>query len=225
MDTLRSRFAERILQRLTEGADFRSVRKGEQSMDPRTMWLVIAIVVIVVAAAGWYWTRTQRTRRLRRRFGPEYDRTVHQEGDLKRGEAALEARARRVERLHIRSLNEDDQRRYRNAWTEVQTRFVDDPKGAVTEADRLVGEVMNARGYPVGEFERRVEDVSVDHPNVVMNYRAAREIADQHAAGRASTEDLRQAMVHYRALFSELLGTRPTVETIARPREAAPRSR
>jgi len=194
-------------------------------MDPRTMWLVIAVVAIVVAAVGWYWARTQRSARLRRRFGDEYDRTVHHEGDLKRAEAALEARAKRVERLHIQPLSEDDQRRYGNAWRDVQTRFVDDPKGAVTDADRLVGEVMSARGYPVGDFEQRVEDISVDHPNVVMNYRAAREIADNHAAGRASTEDLRQAMVHYRALFSELLGAPTDARTAAQPREAVSRSR
>src|SRR5262245_17898752 len=194
-------------------------------MDPRTMWLVIAVVVIVVAAAGWYWARKTRTQRLRRRFGQEYDRTVRQQGDLNRAEAALEARAKRVERLHIRSLNEDDQRRFSNAWREVQTRFVDDPDGAVTAADRLVGEVMSTRSYPVGDFEQRVEDISVDHPNVVMNYRAAREVAEQHAAGRASTEDLRQAMVHYRALFSELLGTPAVTEATAQQREAASRSR
>src|SRR5215510_8327239 len=99
----------------TRGADFRSARKEDQSMDPRTMWLVIAVVVIVVAAAGWYWARKTRTQRLRRRFGQEYDRTVRQQGDLNRAEAALEARAKRVERLHIRSLNEDDQRRFSNA--------------------------------------------------------------------------------------------------------------
>ena len=193
-------------------------------MDPRMMWLVIAVVAIVVAAFGWYWARTQRTERLRRRFGDEYDRTVHQEGDLKRAEAALEARAKRVERLHIRPLTEDDRQRYGNAWTAVQTRFVDDPKGAVTEADRLVAEVMKLRGYPVGDFEQRVEDISVDHPNVVMNYRAAREIADNHAAGRASTEDLRQAMVHCRALFSELLGTPANAQTTAQRREVLSRS-
>ena len=195
-------------------------------MDPRTMWLVIAVaaVVVVAAALGWYWARTQRTQRLRRRFGKEYERTVHQEGDLRRAEAALEARARRVERLHIRSLSDDDRRRYSSAWMEVQTRFVDDPKSAVTAADRLVGEAMTARGYPVGDFEQRVEDISVDHPNVVMNYRAAREIADHHTAGQASTEDLRQAMVHYRALFSELLETPPMAATAVQPREAVSRS-
>src|SRR5262249_34608573 len=135
------------------------------------------------------------------------------------------ARARRVERLHIRSLNEDDERSYSNAWTELQTRFVDDPESAVTAADRLVGEVMDARGYPVGDFEQRVEDISVDHPDVVMNYRAAREIADRHAAGRASTEDLRQAMVHYRALCSELLGTQPVARTAAQKSEGVSRAR
>ena len=194
-------------------------------MDPRTMWLVIVVVAIAVAAFGWYWARVQRTERLRRRFGNEYDRTVHQEGDLKRAEAALEARARRVERLHIRSLNEADQQRYSNAWREIQTRFVDDPKGAVTAADRMVGEVMSARGYPVGDFEQRVEDISVDHPAVVMNYRAAREIAEHHAAGQASTEDLRQAMVHYRALFSELLGTPQAARAEVQPGEAVSRTR
>jgi hypothetical protein len=192
-------------------------------MDPRVMWLVVAVVALAVAALGYYWARIRRTQRLRRRFGGEYDRTVHHEGDLRRAEAALEARARRVERLHIRPLSEEDQRRYSGAWREVQTRFVDDPKNAVTDADRLVGEVMSARGYPVGDFERRVEDISVDHPDVVMNYRAAREIADNHAAGRASTEDLRQAMVHYRALFSELLGIAPA-RSDAQAREAVSRS-
>ena len=195
-------------------------------MDPRTMWIVIAVVVaIAVAAAAWYWARTRRTDRLRHRFGDEYERTVHREGNTARAEAALEARARRVERLHIRPLNEADQGRYKTAWMDVQTRFVDDPKSAVTAADRLVGEVMTARGYPVSDFEQRVEDISVDHPTVVMNYRAAREIADNHAAGRASTEDLRQAMVHYRALFTDLLEEPVAARTVTHHDEAVPRSR
>ena len=113
-----------------------------------------------------------------------------------------------MEALHIRPLSADESTRYGTAWRRVQERFVDDPHGAVTEADRLVGEVMHARGYPLGDFERRVEDISVDHAGVVMNYRAARDIAQAHARGEASTEDLRQAMVHYRALFDDLLGTR-----------------
>ena len=191
------------------------------------MWMAIAAVVVAIIVAGiaWYWTRARRTDRLRRRFGDEYDRTVRDARDVKTAEASLEARARRVERLHIRPLTEDDQRRYGDAWMDVQTRFVDDPKSAITSADRLVGEVMSARGYPVGDFEQRVEDISVDHPTVVMNYRAARDIADNHAAGRATTEDLRLAMVHYRALFTELLGTHTVARTAAHEPEAALRSR
>jgi len=132
----------------------------------------------------------------------------------------------RVERLHIRALSIEDAARFSDAWRRVQAQFVDDPKSAVTEADRLVGEVMHARGYPVGDFDQRIEDISVDHPNVVMNYRAARDIARDHASGRASTEDLRQAMVHYRALFTELLGTTPAPDAqYANPHLTAERSR
>jgi hypothetical protein len=114
-----------------------------------------------------------------------------------------------VDGLHIRPLSPEDAQQFAEGWRTVQAQFVDDPRGAVTQADRLVGEVMHARGYPVGEFEQRVADISVDHPTVVKNYRAARAIADQHARGQASTEDLRQAMVHYRALYAELLGQAP----------------
>jgi len=116
--------------------------------------------------------------------------------------------------LNIRPLAPEDATRFDASWRGVQARFVDDPKGAVTEADRLVGEVMSARGYPLGDFEQRVADISVDHPDVVMNYRAAREIALVHARGQASTEDLRQAMVHYRALFKDLLGTVDAPRTV-----------
>jgi len=171
------------------------------------MWALVAIAVVVVAAAIWYMLRRRRSDALRERFGPEYDHTVLTTGDVGRAEASLEARARRVEALHIRPLSADEAERFGSGWRRLQERFVDDPKGAVTEADRLVGEVMHARGYPLGEFDQRVEDISVDHPNVVMNYRAARDIARRHARGEASTEDLRQAMVHYRALFSDLLET------------------
>jgi len=119
-------------------------------------------------------------------------------------------RQTRVERLHIRPLSPEDTERFAQAWRDVQARFVDDPRGAIVDADRLVAEVMRARGYPVGDFEQRVADISVDHPNVVMNYRAARDIVQDHGRGRASTEDLRQAMVHFRALFADLLGARIT---------------
>jgi hypothetical protein len=165
----------------------------------------VLIAIILIGAIVWITLSRVRSQRLRQRFGPEYERTIRTEGNVRKAEASLEARAKRVAKLHIRPLNSTDAQRFDAAWRAVQARFVDDPREAVTEADRLVGEVMAARGYPVGDFEQRVADVSVDHPDVVMNYRAAREIALQHAAGKATTEDLRQAMVHYRALFRDLL--------------------
>jgi hypothetical protein len=176
-------------------------------VDPILLWVLVAIAILTVGTVAWLELRKRRSGRLRERFGPEYDRAVETEGDVRRAESALEARARRVKKLHIRPLVSDDAMRFRRAWKDVQTRFVDDPRGAVTEADRLVGEVMTARGYPVGDFEQQVADISVDHPDVVINYRAARDIAVLHERGEAGTEDLRQAMVHYRGLFQDLLET------------------
>jgi hypothetical protein len=167
----------------------------------------VLIAIVLIGAIVWITLSRMRSQRLRERFGAEYDRTIREEGNFRKAEAALDARVRRVAKLHIRPLAGADAQRFDSEWRAVQTHFVDDPRGAVTEADRLVGEVMAARGYPVGEFEQRVADISVDHPDVVINYRAAREIAVLHAAGKADTEDLRQAMVHYRALFSDLLET------------------
>ena len=171
------------------------------------LWLLVAIGAIVVVAAVVFALSRRRSQQLRQRFGSEYDRAVQAEGNARKAEAELAARAKRVESLHIRPLTPADATRFEGAWRVVQSRFVDDPGGAVTDADRLVGEVMAARGYPVGDFEQRVADISVDHPDVVMNYRAARDIAEMHARGAASTEDQRQAMVHYRALFHDLLQT------------------
>jgi len=170
------------------------------------MWIVAAIALAaVLVVGGWYLRRRRRSDALRSQFGPEYDRTIRQIGDVDRAEAALAARAQRVERLGIRPLTSADQRRFSDAWQGVQEKFVDDPKEAIRDASRLVDEIMNARGYPVGDFEQRVDDVSVDHPGVVMNYRAAREIAEAQEHGQATTEDLRQAMIHYRALYQDLL--------------------
>ena len=188
-------------------------------MDPRLVWVLVAIAIVVVAGVVWYELHRRRSATLRARFGPEYDRVVHSAGNVKRAEATLEARARRVEALHIHPLTADAATRYGQSWRKVQEQFVDDPRAAVTEADRLVGEVMHARGYPLGEFEQRVEDISVDHAGVVMNYRAAREIAQAHVRGEASTEDLRQAMVHYRALFDDLLETAPADSQARREHE------
>jgi len=181
-------------------------------MNTQLMWVIVGVAValaIAVVMTAFVIIRNKRSDRLRRQFGPEYERTVREKGDVRTAEAMLQARSTRVERLHIRTLTADDAKRFSDEWRRVQAQFVDDPANSVTQADRLVGEVMNARGYPVGDFEQRVEDISVDHPNVVMNYRSARDIAEQRARHAASTEDLRQAMVHYRALFAELLEETP----------------
>jgi hypothetical protein len=183
-------------------------------MDPKVMWMIVA-VVIAAAVVGWVIWQKRRTEQLRSRFHGEYDRTVKEAGDVRKGEAALAARARRVEKLQIRPLTPADADRFAEAWQRVQAQFVDDPQGAITQADRLVGEVMIVCGYPVGDFDQRVEDISVDHPDVVMNYRAARDIVSQHSRGQASTEDLRQALVHYRALFRDLLERAETPATQA----------
>jgi len=177
-------------------------------MDQNRMMVVIAVVVIaviVVAVMALMASRKRRSRQLRERFGPEYDRVVRQEGDPRKAEGVLEFRQKRREKFHIRPLAAADRSSFAVRWNEVQARFVDDPRGAVTVADSLVTEVMQLRGYPIGEFEQRAADLSVDYPLIVDNYRAAHDIALRHSAGKASTEDLRQAMVHYRALFQELL--------------------
>jgi len=193
-------------------------------MDPKVMWIVVA-VVIAAAVVGWIVWQKRRTEQLRSRFRGEYDRTVKETGDVRKAEASLQARARRVEKLQIRPLSAEDADRFAATWQRVQAQFVDDPQGAITQADRLVGEVMTARGYPVGDFDQRVEDISVDHPDVVMNYRAARDIANQHSRGQASTEDLRQAMVHYRALFRDLLERADTPATTDKPTSTEARGR
>jgi len=162
----------------------------------------------VIAAAWWYTQQQRRSKQLRQRFGPEYERAVDQYGERGRAEEALTARTERVEQLHIRPLRAEDSARYAESWRSVQSRFVDDPEGAIGEADRLCGEVMQARGYPMGNFEQRAADISVDHPQVVEHYRAAHEVARRSADGNATTEDLRQAMVHYRTLFEDLIETR-----------------
>jgi hypothetical protein len=167
--------------------------------------VVVVAAVILAAIAAYLYSRQRRTRLLRQRFGPEYDRVVGQEKDVRRAEGVLQFRERAREAFQIRSLSRTDQARYASDWNAVQRRFVDDPPGAVLEADRLVSEVMEACGYPVASFEQRAEIVSVDHPVVVQNYRIAHQIALQQGKGEATTEDLRKAMVHYRSLFDELL--------------------
>jgi len=171
--------------------------------------IVVAVVVLVavVGAVAAIDSRRRRTKQLRQRFGPEYDRAVERHGRRKEAETELAAREERRRGLDIRPLEREQRERFAEQWRDVQGRFVDAPQEAVRESDRLVREVMRQRGYPVDDFDQRAEDVSVDHPHVVENYRAAGRIAERNQRGEASTEDLRQATVHYRALFEELLET------------------
>jgi len=174
-----------------------------------TMMLVIVLALVAAGVAIWLLQR-QRSDRLRERFGPEYERTRATLGDARKTEAVLAAREKRVEKFHIRSLGRDEITRFAEVWRHVQTLFVDDPKGAIKEADHLVNEVMLARGYPMVDFDQRAADISVDHPAVVEHYRAARAIAARNDGGSANTEELRQAVIHYRALFDDLLEEKRT---------------
>jgi FtsZ-interacting cell division protein ZipA len=185
-------------------------------MDQSTVLLVvIAIAVVAVAIVVWALVRKARTKKLQGKFGPEYERTVRTAGDRGKAEDELEARRKRVEKFNLRSLSPEEQTRFARDWAATQTRFVDDPKGAVADGNRLVKELMQARGYPMADFEQRAADISVDHPRVVSNYRSAREIAARSEQGRATTEELRKAVVYYRDLFEELLET-PQLVGVAR---------
>ena len=172
--------------------------------------LVIVTAVVVVVAAGigiWLSIRKRRTQRLRTQFGgAEYTRAVKEGGSRQKAETVLDERSERVERLHIRPLAAGDRARFIESWGRIQARFVDGPGSAITDADQLIGDVMSTRGYPVSEFEQRAADISVDHPLVLENYRAAHQSALLQTKGQASTEVLRQAMIHYRTLFEELVG-------------------
>jgi hypothetical protein len=169
--------------------------------------IIIAIVLMVIAAIAILLSiRKHRTERLRTQFGGvEYTRALKEGGSVRKAEALLDGRAQRVERLHIRPLTSEDRARFVDSWARVQARFVDGPGGAVTDADKLLGDVMSSRGYPVSDFEQRVADISADHPLVLDNYRAAHHTAVKQSQGQASTEDLRQAMIHFRTLFEELV--------------------
>jgi hypothetical protein len=175
-----------------------------------TTLLMILVAVVVLAAIGaWFLLRKRRSTTLRSRFGPEYERAVNEYGNRSSAETALEHRAERTEKYNVRSLSGDERQRFSEEWRLTQARFVDDPPLAIREADHLVSEVMRMRGYPMADFDRRAEDLSVDHPHVVRNYRSAHAIAITEQKGSATTEDLRKAMVHYRELFDELLEAQP----------------
>jgi LPXTG-motif cell wall-anchored protein len=185
---------------------------------PDTNGIVIAAVaLLIIAVLAWLYVRKRRntTADLRKKFGPEYDRAVLVHGTGRKAEAKLEDREKRVEKLNLRDLDPIEHQRFSKQWESVQSRFVDSPKGAVTEADDLVSSLMKARGYPVSDFEQRAADISVDHPRVVENYRSAHEIALRVARvgkDEATTEELRTAMIHYRSLFEDLVQLPASVE-------------
>ena len=180
-------------------------------------WIVVAgvlTIALLVLAIWVVFKKRKQSLRLQHRFGPEYGRTVDELGGRAKAESELKAREKRVGSLNITALAPSEVARFSQAWNELQSRFVDNPKGVVMQADQLVRELMLKRGYPMGDFERRAADISVDYPTVVENYRAAQAIAIRDHRGEANTEDLRQAVVHYRALFDELLEVREAKQDV-----------
>lgn len=186
-------------------------------MDPKVLVAIIVILAVLLIIAVVVGVRKRRTQHLKHQFGHEYDRALQQHGSAARAEADLAAREERVHKLTIRDLPASERGAYADEWAGVQRRFVDDPSMAVTQADRLVMRVMTARGYPMSDFDQRAADISVDYPDMVDNYRAARDIIVRHGNGQATTEELRQAMVYYRSLFDELLGSSSNAAAEDRP--------
>lgn len=173
-----------------------------------TLTIVITAVVVLVLVGllvGMSLARSKRTERLHDQYGPEYDRTVKTLGDEKKAQAELIERLKHVEALDIRTLTAAERERYLAEWTAIQAKFVDEPGQAIVDADHLIIKVMQARAYPVADFDQRAADISVNYPDLVSNYRAAREIALRNDQHMANTEELRQAMIYYRSLFEELL--------------------
>jgi hypothetical protein len=182
-------------------------------MDPKLMTLAaVAIVIVAMLALLYARKRRSTTADLRKKFGPEYDRAVLVHGAGRKAEAKLEDREKRVETLNIRDLSATEHERFVKQWESVQSHFVDSPKGAVTEADDLLSSLMKVRGYPLSDFAQRADDISVDHPGVLENYRSAHELALRVGKNEATTEELRSAMIHYRSLFDELVQVPVNVE-------------
>ena len=171
-------------------------------------WAAIIVGIVAILAIVWVVMRERNSRRLRSRFGPEYDRVVEGSKDRNRAEHELARREERVRKFHIRDLTAAERDRFVKEWLQQQSHFVDQPARAVSEADGLITDVMNTRGYPMGDFETQAADLSVEHPHVVENYREAHAIAGRSSAGGTTTEDLRRAMVCFRALFEDLVGRR-----------------
>lgn len=180
-----------------------------------TVWVVIAIIVVAVIVAALLGAQAQRRRRLRETFGPEYDRAIESGSSRREAEADLAGRMKRRDALAIRELDPAARERYVSSWKAVQAQFVDDPVGALRRADALVNQVMTERGYPMSDFEQRAADVSVDHADVVDSYRRAHAVATRLQSGQVTTEEMREAMLHYRSLFASLLGaTQATPEVV-----------
>lgn len=187
------------------------------------IWVVIAVAVVAALIAAVYLARTRaRTQRLRRRFGPEYDRTLENEGGRTAAERELRSREQRHDDLELHDLDPRRREQYREQWVRVQERFVDTPEAAVEQADGLVTVVMGERGYPTHGFEDKVAHLSVEHGRTMEHYRSAHAISGRAANKEASTEDLRQAMVHYRALFDELLAAPAEEPPAGETGDAAP---
>lgn len=179
-------------------------------------------VIAAIVLAIWSYTTRRRTEQLRSKFGPEYKRTLRTDGDPRHAEQVLRERQQRVAKLDIKPLTDKQRDDFARAWEREQAHFVDNPTAAVSNADQLVKEVMKIRGYPMTDFEQRVADVSVDHPAVVQNYRLAHDIAVRHKHEEVGMEKLREAMIHYRALFADLLhdgGLQPVRQVVPAERE------
>jgi len=183
------------------------------SAPPNTVTFAVLLIALVLAVAVWLIVQRQRTLRLKRRFGPEYDLTVTAFRSQTGADAAWITREKRVARLQLVPLTPADAFRFSQAWNTLQGRFIDSPKGVVTEADRLARELMSKRGYPMGDFDNMAADIALDHPSVVAAYRAAQSIATRDARGEADSDELRRAVIHLRALFDELLGVAPVKMT------------
>jgi len=188
------------------------------TIDAQT-WIILvgAIALALIGLGAWFAYQRKQSHRLQERFGTEYGRTVDELKSRTKAESNLKEREKRVERLNIAPLTPSEAARFIQAWKTLQRGFVDNPKGVVVTADQLVRELMLKRGYPMGDFEHRAADISVDHPAVVQNYRAAQAIAMRDERGEASTEDLRKAVVHFRALFDELLEVREAKQEVIQP--------
>jgi hypothetical protein len=195
----------------------RSLQAGRSQMDTSTITLIVigaVLLLVVVGVASMVMGRRQRTKRLEERFGPEYDRAISEIGDQTQAEKQLEERIAHVKALNIRPLSAEEANSYALEWQETQRLFVDEPLKALQKGDRLIREVMKARGYPVEDFEQRVADISVNYPELVTDYRGLHRIAIKESKDKVSTEDMRQAMIHGRALFEDLMKQEPKEEEI-----------